>query len=142
MYELFLKSLDNAYKQVILKVSITEHGKELLYHTASSKLAFLNQKGEIATVGTFITGDDGLVYSNTTYKSYNVFTNYYDESDYQITKWTVSLFGENVSIVYNNGEMDSPEDYFVDMDGIPYIYSYYDDALIEVNGIVEGDYVF
>lgn len=93
-------------------------------------------------MGTFITGDDGLVYSNTTYKSYNVFTNYYDESDYQITKWTVSLFGENVSIVYNNGEMDSPEDYFVDMDGIPYIYSYYDDALIEVNGIVDGDYVF
>ena len=31
---------------------------------------------------------------------------------------------KQVNIVYTNGDIDSPEDYFVDIDGTPYIYSY------------------
>ena len=143
----------------------SEYGKELLDHTADSKLAFLNQKGEIATVGTFITGDDGLVYSNTTYKSYNMFTNYrnrnktyddnyncdydcsidtyyYDDVEPQLVKWVMPLCAENVSVVYTNGDIDSPEDYFVDIDGTPYIYSYYDDSLIEADAYIDGDVAF
>lgn len=143
----------------------TEYGKELLYNTANSKLAFLNQKGEIATVGTFITGDDGLVYSNTTYKSYNMYTNYrnrnksyndnytcdydcstdsyyYDDVAPQLIKWVIPLYAHDLNIVYTNGDIDTSDDYFVDIDGIPYIYSYYDDALIEVNGYIDGDFTY
>lgn len=138
----------------------TEHGKELLYNTANSKLAFLNQKGEIATVGTFITGDDGVVYSNTSYKSHNRYTNYrgnksytcdydystdtyyYDDAEPQLLKWVVPLYANNVNIVYADGDIDTADDYFADIDGIPYIYSYYDDALIEVNGYIDGDFTY
>ena len=37
------------------------------------------------------------------------------EGDYMI----VALYANNVNIVYTNGDIDSPEDYFVDIDGTP-----------------------
>ena len=55
-------------------------------------------------------------------------TYYYDDVEPQLIKWVMPLYANNVNIVYTNGDIDSPEDYFVDIDGTPYIYSYYDDC--------------
>lgn len=69
----------------------------------TNKLAFLNSNGEVARVGNFILGDDGVYYSNDTYQkmwwsSYSTsstvsgsyyYGNYYDnyEEDLSINEW-------------------------------------------------------
>lgn len=134
----------------------TYYGKALLSHTADSKLAFLNQKGEIATVGDFIE-EDGMLYSNSSYKSYKVYTSYshdkyskYYDDDYDDTyheemidyRWVMPLLNESVSIRFDNGELDSGEDYFVDSKETLYLYSYLYDCLIPVIADIVGEYEY
>ena len=46
------------------------HTLELLGELIHSKMVFLDFKGRVTRVGNFIREDDGLIYSNSTYKSY------------------------------------------------------------------------
>lgn len=46
------------------------HTSELLKEVLNSKMAFLDCRGKVTTVGNFITNDDGLIYSNSTFKTY------------------------------------------------------------------------
>src|SRR5690606_1715735 len=47
-------------------------GKKMIYNFIKSKMVFLDGAGRIETVGDFITGNDGILYSNTSYKARTV----------------------------------------------------------------------
>lgn len=52
-----------------------EHTLELLGELLQSKMVFLDCKGRITKVGNFLREKDGLVYSNSTYKTYKYYYN-------------------------------------------------------------------
>lgn len=51
------------------------HTLELLGEVLHSKMVFLDFKGHVTRVGNFIREDDGLIYSNSTFKSYKYMYN-------------------------------------------------------------------
>jgi len=65
--------------------------QKLIYNAIQSKMAFLNYDGKIYTIGDFITEEDGMIYSNTSYKP----KTYYQRWDYSNWEYSDYLSGYN-----------------------------------------------
>jgi predicted glutamine amidotransferase len=125
----------------------TDAGKKLMYNaTGGGKLAFMDGAGNIETVGDFIT-DNGIIYSNTSYKREYYF-NYYgawsDYSDYTSFKnykkaWDVEplqwLTDDDGYVILTDGQMDEADGYLMDRDGNIYEYDYSLDMAIPIDAV-------
>lgn len=114
-------------------------GKKLIYNFIKSKMAFLDGHGRIETVGDFTRGDDGLLYSNSSYKARTVYYNW-DLWDYGID-WYESKYGkymtwltEGDGYVLANGNIISADYFLADKQGNLYKYDFETDLAIPVEG--------
>ena len=114
-------------------------GKKLVYNFIKSKMAFLDGAGRIETVGDFTRGDDGLLYSNSSYKARTVYYNW-DLWDYGI-EWYESKYGkymtwltEGDGYVLANGNIISADYFLADKQGNLYKYDFETDLAIPVEG--------
>ncbi|NMB01009.1 MAG: hypothetical protein GX971_05735, partial [Firmicutes bacterium] len=71
-------------------------GKKLIYNFIKSKMVFLDAAGRIETIGDFITGKDGILYSNTSYKARTIYYNWDIWEDFSI-QWYESEHGKYLS---------------------------------------------
>ena len=114
-------------------------GKKLIYNFTKSKMAFLDGAGRIETVGDFITGEDGLMYSNNSYKARTIYYNW-DLWDYG-AEWYESEHGkymtwltEEDGYILSNGNLISADYYLTDKDGNLYQYDLGTDTAIPIDG--------
>jgi hypothetical protein len=114
-------------------------GKKLVYNFIKSKMVFLDGKGRIETVGDFITGDDGILYSNSSYKARTIYYNW-DLWDYGI-EWYESDHGrymtwltEDDGYIISRGNILSADCYLVDRQGNLYQYDIETDLAIPIDG--------
>ncbi len=130
------------------------HLMQMIDNAVESKLALLTSKGTIHTIGKFEI-DDGIMYSNTSYKPYTFsgvywnseWSDYYLNSDdffrteklgytFDHTRRLRCLWGDEATAIDGHGKLlDSYEDGFaVDSDGKLYIYKYECDGFVLVPG--------
>ena len=117
-------------------------GKKLVYNFIKSKMVFLDAAGRIETVGDFITGEDGLLYSNNSYKTRTVYYNWDIWEDYSL-QWYESEYGkymtwlsEDDGYILADGEILSPDFYLADREGNLYRYDIETDTAIPINGVL------
>jgi hypothetical protein len=115
-------------------------GKKLIYNFIRSKMAFLDGAGRIETVGDFTRGDDGLLYSNSSYKARTVYYNWDLWDDYSL-EWYDSKYGkymtwltEGDGYVLANGNIISADYFLADKQGNLYKYDFETDLAIPVEG--------
>ncbi len=115
-------------------------GKKLVYNFIKSKMAFLDGSGRIETVGDFIAGDDGLMYSNSSYKARTVYYNWDIWDDYSL-QWYNSNHGEYMTwlteddgYILADGTILSADYHLVDKQGNLYQYDIEADAAIPIDG--------
>lgn len=114
-------------------------GKKLIYNFIKSKMVFLDAAGRIETIGDFITGDDGLLYSNTSYKARTIYYNW-DLWDFGID-WYESEYGkymtwltEDDGYILADGDILSADWHLVDREGNLYKYDIESDMAIPIDG--------
>lgn len=117
-----------------------EAGKKLIYNFIRSKMAFLDATGRIETVGDFITGDDGLLYSNNSYKARTIYYKWDFWEDYSF-QWYGSKHGKYMSwlteddgYIVSNGDILEADCYLADKQGNLYKYDLESDSAIPVEG--------
>lgn len=140
----------------------TDIGRTLVENAITSKMAILNNKGQIYTIGSFETDETtGLMYSNGTYKpstylanygAYGIYDDLYDEEDFikrwetwkdkkendtkktPIRKWLMPL--DDICYI-NTGleylECDSSI-YYMDYAGFVYEYDFENDICVLISG--------
>lgn len=115
-------------------------GKKLVYNAIKSKMAFLDSAGRIETVGGFITGEDGILYSNASYKARTVYYKWDFWEDYSL-QWYESEHGEYLSwlteddgYIVSNGTLISADYYLTDRQGNLYRYDMETDTAIPIDG--------
>ena len=115
-------------------------GKKLVYNAIKSKMAFLDGAGRIETVGDFIAGKDGLLYSNASYKARTVYYNWDIWEDFSI-QWYESEHGkyltwltEEDGYILTGGTLVSADYYLTDKDGNLYQYDLETDAAVPIEG--------
>lgn len=115
-------------------------GKKLIYNAIKSKMAFLDSAGRIETVGDFITGEDGILYSNASYKARTVYYKWDIWEDYSL-QWYESEHGKYLSwlteedgYILSNGNLISADYYLTDEEGNLYQYDFESDAAIPIDG--------
>ncbi len=115
-------------------------GKKLVYNFIKSKMAFLDSAGRIETVGDFIAGKDGLLYSNTSYKARTVYHSWDIWEDYSI-QWYESEHGkyltwltEEDGYILTGGTLVSADYYLTDKDGNLYQYDLETDTAVPIEG--------
>ena len=117
-----------------------ESGKKLIYNFIKSKMVFLDSEGRIETIGDFIAGDDGLMYSNSSYKARTIYHNW-DLWDFGI-EWYESQCGKYMTwlteddgyIIAADGTILSADCHLVDKQGNLYKYDIETDLAIPVDG--------
>lgn len=116
---------------------------QMIAHATESKLAFLDKKGKIVTVGEF-KEDEGVLYSNTSYKGYCHWRDYLWEEDYESgweyhrmseiqqkrVMWLDESKGEIVCDLAKGEEVYG--EFAIDAAGTLYEYDYAKDLLMEV----------
>lgn len=114
-------------------------GKKLVYNAIKSKMVFLDSAGNIETVGDFITGDDGILYSNASYKARTLYHNW-DLWEFG-KEWYESKHGKYMSwlsdedgYIISQGNLISAEYHLTDRQGKLYQYDIEADAAIPING--------
>jgi hypothetical protein len=114
-------------------------GKKLIYNFTKSKMAFLDGAGRIETVGDFITGEDGLMYSNNSYKARTIYYNW-DLWDYG-AEWYEPEHGKYLSwlteedgYIVSKGTLISADYYLVDEQGNLYQYDIETNTAIPIDG--------
>ena len=114
-------------------------GKKLVYNFIKSKMVFLDGAGRIETVGDFITGDDGILYSNSSYKARTVYYKW-DLWDYGVN-WYESKYGKYMTwltdddgYILSGGDILPADYYLTDEDGHLYEYDIETDTAIPING--------
>jgi len=114
-------------------------GKKMIYNFIRSKMVFLDAAGRIETVGDFITGNDGILYSNNSYKARTIYHNW-DLWDYGI-EWYDSEHGKYMSwlsdddgYILTNGAIISADYYLTDKDGNLYEYDLESDTANPIDG--------
>ncbi len=102
-------------------------GKKLVYNFIKSKMVFLDGIGKIETVGDFITGKDGILYSNNSYKARTIYYDW-DLWDYG-TDWYDSRYGRYMTwltsddgYIISNGDILDADYYLTDKKGHLYRY--------------------
>ena len=115
-------------------------GKKLIYNFIKSKMAFLDGLGRIETIGDFTRGDDGLLYSNSSYKARTVYYNWDLWDDYSL-EWYESRYGkymtwltEGDGYVLANGNIISADYFLADKQGNLYKYDFETDLAIPIEG--------
>jgi predicted glutamine amidotransferase len=115
-------------------------GKKLVYNAIKSKMAFLDSAGRIETIGDFITGKDGVLYSNASYKARMVYYKWDFWEDYSL-QWYESEHGEYLSwlteddgYIVSNGTLISADYHLTDRQGNLYWYDIETDTAIPING--------
>ena len=117
----------------------------MIAHATESKLAFLDGKGKIVTVGEFVE-NNGIKYSNHSFENYKSWRNYcweewdskdwkmYQQVDYEEREvmWLDDGRGEYVKNVFTGLVADG--EYAIDADGNLYEYDFEDDCLSMVYG--------
>jgi hypothetical protein len=117
-----------------------EAGKKLIYNFIKSKMAFLDGNGRIETVGDFISGKDGLLYSNASYEARTVYYDWDIWEDYS-ARWYESEHGKYLSwlseddgYIVSNGTLISADYYLTDEKGNLYRYDPKTDTAIPIDG--------
>lgn len=114
-------------------------GKKLVYNAVKSKMVFLNGAGEIETIGDFITGDDGILYSNLSYKARTIYhkwdlwefgKEWYESKHGKYMSWLT----EDDGYIISQGNLISAEYHLTDRQGKLYQYDIEDDIAIPVDG--------
>lgn len=115
-------------------------GKKLIYNFIKSKMAFLDGAGRIETVGKFITGNDGILYSNSSYKARTAYYDWDFWDDYSF-EWYTSEHGkymtwltEDDGYILYNGDIISADYYLTDKQGNLYQYDIETDSAIPIEG--------
>jgi len=115
-------------------------GKKLIYNFTKSKMAFLDGAGRIETIGDFITGEDGLMYSNASYKARTVYYKWDIWEDYSL-RWYEPEHGKYLSwlteedgYIVSKGTLISADYYLVDEQGNLYQYDIETDTAIPIDG--------
>jgi hypothetical protein len=115
-------------------------GKKMIYNFIKSKMVFLDGAGRIETVGDFITGNDGLLYSNSSYKARTIYYNwdFWDDYSYQ---WYDSEHGnymtwltEDDGYILIDGAIVSADYYLTDEEGNLYEYDIKTDTAVPIDG--------
>lgn len=116
-------------------------GKKLVYNFIRSKMAFLDGTGRIETIGDFITGEDGVSYSNTSYRARTIYYNW-DLGKYG-TEWYESKHGKYMTwltdedgYIISDGSLISAEYHLVDKQGNLYRYDLENDLAIPIDGVL------
>ena len=117
-----------------------EAGKKLIYNAIKSKMAFLDATGRIETIGDFITGDDGILYSNTSYKARTIYYKWDFWEKYSL-RWYGSEEGKYLSwlidddgYIISNGDILEADYYLTDRKGNLYQYDIETDTAIPIEG--------
>jgi hypothetical protein len=115
-------------------------GKKLVYNFIKSKMAFLDGHGRIETVGDFTRGDDGLLYSNNSYKARTIYYNWDLWDDYSF-RWYESQYGKYLSwlteddgYIISEGNILSADYYLTDKNGRLYEYDIETDMAVPIDG--------
>ena len=115
-------------------------GKKLIYNAIKSKMVFLDGNGRIETIGDFITGKDGILYSNTSYKARTIYYDWDIWEDYA-SQWYESEHGKYLSwlteedgYILSDGTLISADYYLTDRQGNLYQYDFESDAAIPIDG--------
>ena len=115
-------------------------GKKLIYNAIRSKMVFLDDAGRIETVGDFITSEDGMLYSNSSYKARTVYHKWDIWEDYSI-QWYESKHGKYMSwlteddgYIVSEGSLISAEYHLVDKQGKLYRYDIDADVAVPIDG--------
>ena len=115
-------------------------GKKLIYNFIRSKMAFLDAAGRIETIGDFITGKDGILYSNTSYKARTIYYNWDIWEDFSI-QWYESEHGKYLSwlteddgYILSGETLISADYYLTDKEGNLYQYDLETDIAIPIDG--------
>ena len=115
-------------------------GKKLIYNFIKSKMAFLDGSGRIETVGDFITGDDGVLYSNASYRARTIYYKWDIWDDYSL-QWYESEYGkymcwltEDDGYIISKGTILSADYYLTDRQGNLYRYDIEADVAIPIDG--------
>lgn len=115
-------------------------GKKLIYNAIKSKMVFLDGAGRIETVGDFIAGEDGILYSNSSYKARTVYYKWDIWEDYSF-RWYSSEHGKYLSwlteedgYIISNGEILEADYYLVDERGNLYQYDIETDSATPIDG--------
>ena len=116
-----------------------EAGKKLIYNFIKSKMVFLDGTGRIETVGDFITDDDGILYSNASYKARTIYYNW-DLWDYG-AEWYGLEHGEYMTwlteedgYILADGTILSADYHLADKQGNLYRYDIETDTAIPIDG--------
>jgi predicted glutamine amidotransferase len=115
-------------------------GKKLIYNFIRSKMVFLDAAGRIETVGDFITGEDGILYSNASYKARTVYHNWDIWEDFSI-QWYESEHGKYLSwlteddgYILSGETLISADYYLTDKEGTLYQYDLETDTASPIDG--------
>lgn len=115
-------------------------GKKLVYNAIKSKMAFLDGAGRIETVGDFTRGDDGLLYSNSSYKARAVYYKWDYWDDYSC-QWYDSKYSKYMTwlteadgYVLSKGTIVSADYFLADKQGHLYKYDIETDTAIPIDG--------
>ena len=117
-----------------------EAGRKLIYNAIKSKMAIMDSNGYIATIGDFITGEDGLLYSNNSFKARTIYYKWDFWEDYSF-RWYSSEEGKYLSwltdddgYIISNGDILEADCYLVDKKGNLYRYDLENDSAIPIEG--------
>jgi len=117
-----------------------EAGKKLVYNAIKSKMVFLDGNGYIATIGDFITGEDGLLYSNNSFKARTIYYKWDFWEDYSL-QWYEPEHGKYLSwlteedgYILINGDILEADYYLTDSKGNLYQYDIETDTAIPIEG--------
>lgn len=111
-----------------------EAGKKLVYNATHSKLAFMDALGRIETVGKFITENDGMIYSNTSYmprlhySKWDIWDDYLKISHARRFQWLIDDDG----YIQLDGQIYSASDYLIDDANHVYAYDFEMDKVYPV----------
>jgi len=117
-----------------------EAGKKVIYNAIKSKMAFLDGTGRIETVGDFITGEDGLLYSNNSFKARTVYYNWDFWDDYSLQWYEpehgkyLSWLTEDDGYIIFNGDILEADYYLTDSKGNLYQYDIESDSAMPIEG--------
>jgi hypothetical protein len=115
-------------------------GKKLIYNFIKSKMVFLDGSGRIETIGDFIAGNDGVLYSNASYKARAIYYKWDIWDDYSL-QWYGSEYGKYLSwltdddgYIMAKGTILPADGHLVDEQGSLYRYDIETDTAIPIDG--------
>ena len=124
------------YKRIQPDFYMHKHFLKRIENEIKSKMVFLNGNGEIVTVGEFVSENDGMVYSNTSYKRYTY--TFLDDDFYAYSSYFTdeAMLCPIDGYVIRDGKLiDCADDlYMIDKHGNVYLYDFDFDFAYQTDG--------